>query len=235
MSVGYKFFSRLDGGCSSGIFSSLNGSNLVGDDEKNVSANLDEVTKALGVRKIVLLKQVHGNSILNVTSETESYQEFDALVTQEKGIAIAVLTADCAPILLYDEKNEIIGAAHAGWRGAASGVIENTVIAMRNLGATSINAIIGPCIHLQSYSVDDDFRENFPNATDCFSTIDGRLHFDLPGFCEKSLQKCGVKSVEVVEQDTYAQHDKYFSFRYAQQHTNGVCGRNVSAICLRKF
>lgn len=234
MSVNYRFFSKTDGGCSKGVFSSLNGSRFVGDDAKNVDANLNEVIKELGGHKIVLLKQVHGNSVLNVTSETKSYQEFDALVTKERGIIIAILTADCAPVLFYDEANGIVGAAHAGWRGAASGVIENTVAAMKNLGATSINAIIGPCIHAQSYSVDDGFKENFPNALDCFSTINGKLYFDLPGFCKKTLQKCGVQKADIIEQDTYAQHDNYFSYRYAQQHTDGICGRNISAICLRR-
>lgn len=234
MSVNYRFFSKVDGGYSKGSFASLNASKFVGDDEKSVSANLAEIVKSLGAEKIVLLKQVHGNSVLHVTSNTETYQEFDALVTQENNIAIAVLTADCAPVLLYDDDKDIIGAAHAGWRGAASGVIENTVEAMRNLGATSINALIGPCIHVESYSVDDSFRNNFPNASDCFHMINGKLHFDLPGFCKKSLQECGVENIEISGQDTCAQHDKYFSYRYAQRYTNGVCGRNVSAICLRK-
>lgn len=233
MSVNYRFFSKIDGGYSKGVFSSLNGSRFVGDDEKNVDANLNEVVKELDGQKIVLLKQVHGNSVLNVTSETEPYQEFDALVTKENEIVIAILTADCAPVILYDEKNKVIGAAHAGWRGAASGVIENTIAAMKKLGATSINAIIGPCIHSQSYSVDGSFKENFPNALDCFSTVNGRLHFDLPSFCKKTLRKCGIQEVSIIERDTYAEHNNYFSYRYAQQHTDGICGRNISAICLR--
>lgn len=232
-SINYRFFSKINGGVSCGNFESLNGSEFVGDDEKAVLSNLDLVRKNLGADRIVTLKQVHGNEVLRVFSDTKKNQEFDALVTSIPGTAIAILTADCAPVLMYDDQKKIIGAAHAGWRGAVFGVIENTVVAMKSLGAENIRATIGPCIREKSYSVDDDFRNNFPNETDCFHRINGRLHFDLPGFCQEVLEKCGVQEVSVSDIDTYASHDQYFSYRYARQNTGGICGRNISAICIK--
>lgn len=232
--VNYRFFSKIGNGVSSGNFENLNGSIFVGDDERNVAENLDTARKNLGADKIMLLKQIHGNKVLRVFNDTSANQEFDAMVTDVPGIAIAVLTADCAPVLMYDEENGVAGAAHAGWRGAAGGVIENTIAEMMKIGAKNIKAAIGPCIHEKSYSVEKAFQDNFPAAAECFHYIDGNLHFDLPGFCRSVLQKCGVRDILVSDIDTYASHDQYFSYRYARQYTNGICGRNISAVCLKK-
>lgn len=233
--VTYCFFSKKDGGFSRGNYASLNGSKFVGDDETTVERNWTTVVNELNCDRVVFLNQIHSNKVLKVKGDEQS-ERYDAMVTDVSGIALGIVTADCAPLLLWDDENGVVGAAHAGWRGAVSGVIENTVEAMRELGAKRIKAVIGPCIHAESYSVAVDFRKNFGNADDCFYENNGQLHFDLPKFCKSALLRSGVTEMDtsVVEIDTYINHESYFSYRYAVQNSDKICGRNISAICLNK-
>ncbi|MDR2766204.1 MAG: peptidoglycan editing factor PgeF [Holosporaceae bacterium] len=237
--VAHGFF-RRGFGCSGGLFSSLNGSRFVGDDDRNVRRNLDTVRDQLAAARLVTLKQVHGNQCLAAASETESDVEADALVTKEPGVAVGVLTADCAPILLADEKAGVVGAAHAGWRGALDGIIEATVLKMQLLGGDprEIRAAIGPCIDVESYDVDDDFQKNFTDSTDSadyFRRIGGGLRFDLAGYCRMRLLGCGLPegNVNLIGVNTYGDPENYFSYRRARRESDGVCGRNISAICLK--
>ncbi len=234
--VSYKFFGREEG-FSSGVYSSLNCSKFVEDDSANVERNLAKAQKIVGAKSLITLKQVHGIDCLTVDENTKSDLEFDAMVTNIPGIAIGILTADCAPILFYDDEKQVIGAAHAGWKGAVAGVIESTIQAMRNFGCApaNIKVAIGPCIHQQSFEVQDDFVQQFPQDCDCFICRNDSIYFDLPKFCSKKLQKQGIHldNIDISEIDTYLQNEKYFSFRYARAHSNGFCGRNLSVICLK--
>jgi YfiH family protein len=236
--INHCFFDRRNGNSSS-LYSSLNGSKFVGDEESLVRQNLDIVKKDLAADKIITLNQIHSNLCVIADENTEADLKADALVTQASRIAIGILTADCAPILLCDPLNHIVGAAHAGWRGAVGGILATTVQKMKELGSdpSKIFAAIGPCILKQSYEVDDNFRNNFTNDDDdCFCIIDQRLHFDLPKYCCNRLLELEIpeSNIDLLNVDTYSNQEDYFSYRFANQHTNGICGRNISAICLGK-
>jgi YfiH family protein len=233
--VNHGFFGRKYGK-SKGLYASLNCSRFVGDDDASVFQNLDIIRNEMRARKLVTLHQVHGNLCITVDQQTESDKEADAMVTRISGVAIGILTADCAPILFVDRKNRIIGAAHAGWRGAASGIIESTVQKMMALGADiqHVTAAIGPCIQKESYEVDDDFRQNFSEENNCFHSLNHRMHFDLSGYCRNLLLKAGLgeANLDVITIDTYVEREDYFSYRFATINTGGICGRNISVICL---
>jgi YfiH family protein len=233
--VNHGFFGRKHGK-SKGLYSSLNCSKFVGDDESLVLQNLDIIKKELEAKKLITLCQAHGSCCIVVDWQTESDTEVDAMVTRVPGIAIGILTADCAPILLFDKRHQAIGAIHAGWRGAVSGVIESTIQKMVELGSDPQNivAAVGPCIAKESYEVDDDFKRNFRGKGDCFSLINSQLHFDLPKYCQNRLIESGLSenNVEAVNIDTYTDQKNYFSYRFANKNNGGICGRNISAICL---
>jgi YfiH family protein len=215
----------------------LNCSKFVGDDEATVLKNLDIVRKELQAERLITLNQTHSAVCIIADEQTESDIKADAVVTKTPNVAIGILTADCAPILFLDKKNPIIGAAHAGWRGAAFGIIEATVQKMTELGSDpkNIAAAVGPCVAARSYEVDDDFKRNFNGKGDCFRFINCKMHFDLPKYCRNRLIQSGLldENVDTIEIDTYADQENYFSYRFANQNTNGVCGRQISAICLR--
>ena len=232
--VNYSFFGR-NSGFSEGLFSSLNCSKFVGDNLSSVEKNLEFVRKSIDAKKLITLNQIHSAKCIIVDEESESDQEADALVTQSAGIALGVLTADCVPVLLFDPVKRIIGAAHAGWKGAKSGVVENTIEKMISLGSNCKNiiAVIGPCVHVESYEVDEDFLNNFP--AEYFSKINNKNHFDIVRFCCDRLKTKGISKISENEIDTYKNHEKYFSFRYARQNLDGICGRNISVICLKSI
>ncbi len=229
-----SFFGR-DSGFSEGLFSSLNCSKFVGDDVDSVEKNLEFVRESIGAKKLMTLNQIHSAKCIVVDEKNESDQEADALVTQSEDIALGILTADCVPVLLFDPSKKIIGAAHAGWKGAKAGVIENTVEKMVSLGSSrgDIVAEIGPCVHVESYEVGEDFLGNF--SSEYFTKIRGKDHFDVVKFCYDRLKEKGISKISVDEIDTYKNHEKYFSFRYARQNSEGVCGRNISVICLKSI
>ncbi|MDR2068089.1 MAG: peptidoglycan editing factor PgeF [Holosporaceae bacterium] len=235
--VAHGFFGRKFGR-SSGLFASLNGSKFVGDDDLCVQQNLDIVKCELNASRIVTLKQMHNKVCIIVDSSTESDIEADAMITKATDVAIGVLTADCAPVLLVDEENKIVGAVHAGWKGLASGVIEFTINKMSGLYGEprKIKAAIGPCIHKSNYEVGEDFQQRFMEADEYFFKINSKTHFDLPGYCKHKLLKAGLleDNIEILNVNTYADSKNYFSYRYASQNTGGICGRNISAICLRQ-
>lgn len=228
----YSFFGR-DSGFSGNLFSSLNCSKFVGDDPSFVEKNLEFVRKSIGVEKLVTLNQIHSAKCITVDENSDSDQEADALITRSENIALGILTADCVPVLLFDPKKKIIGAAHAGWKGAKGGVIQNTVEKMISLGSNceDIMSVIGPCVHVESYEVGRDFLGNFP--AEYFFQINGKDHFNVVKFCRDKLKEKGISKISVVDIDTYKNHEKYFSFRYARKNTNGICGRNISVICIK--
>lgn len=228
----YSFFGR-NSGFSEGLFSSLNCSKFVGDNPESVEKNLEFVRKSIGAERLITLNQIHSAKCIVVDEKTESNQEADALVTRSENIALGILTADCVPVLLFDPIKKIIGAAHAGWKGAKGGVIENTLEKMISLGSNreNISAEIGPCVHVESYEVSEDFLSNFPAKY--FSKINGIDHLDLVKFCHDRLKGKGISKISIDETDTYEGHKKYFSFRYAKKNSAGICGRNISVICLK--
>lgn len=160
----------------------------------------------------------------------------DALVTDQSGLLLGIVTADCAPVLLADIEAGVIAAAHAGWRGAHDGVIASTVAAMKELGAVPgrIHAAIGPCIAQASYEVDDAFRERFGEEDEEFFGPGkaGHHHFDLEGYTASRLAACGVAAVDRLGLDTYGDPDRFFSYRRSIHRAEGTYGRQLSLIGL---
>lgn len=188
---------------------------------------------------MVRAKQVHSPKVVTVTEPWEIPPEADALVTDRSGLVLAVVTADCAPVLLADRDARVVGAAHAGWRGARDGVLWNTIAAMEALGAKrgQIVAAIGPTIAQASYEVDTLFIELFERSgarVEPFVTLGatGRWHFDLPGFASSDLRAAGLAAVEDLALDTYADPARFHSYRRATHRGEPTGGRQTSAIAL---
>ena len=234
----HGFFGRV-GGVSPGPYQSLNMSESGGDRLDLVTRNRAIATRQLGfsAETLLTLAQVHGSHVVTVTEPAEGERpEADALVTRMSGVVLGILTADCAPVLLVDPEARVIGAAHAGWKGALSGVIGKTIEAMERIGAQRgrIMAAIGPTIAAGDYEVGESFRSAFlghdPEAEPFFQTPPGgKPHFDLPGYVLARLRASGVATAETVGVSTYAAPERYFSHRYAT-HQGTVTGRQIALI-----
>lgn len=186
---------------------------------------------------LVMAKQVHSAKVVTVTAPwTGAAPEADALVTDRPGLLLGIVTADCAPVLLADTAAGVVGAAHAGWRGAVGGVLEKTLAAMEALGARRerIAAAIGPAIAQASYEVDAVLRDRFGPEAECWFVpgAPGRWQFDLPGFVAARLRKAGVGAIEDLAEDTYSQAGRFFSFRRATHLGEATGGRQCSLIGL---
>jgi len=239
--VKHGFFGR-EGGSSTGIYASLNAGTGSGDDPANVQENRRRIAAAFGVEPdhLVGVHQVHSPNAVFVTAPWHGERpRADALVTTTPGLAISILTADCTPILFADAEAGVIGAAHAGWRGALGGVIENTVWLMTENGARAehIAAAIGPCIHQASYEVGPEFEAEFlalngDYARFFVSGAGDRRRFDLPGFCAARLTSAGVTHIETLPLDTYTHATQLHSHRRSVHEKAGDYGRNCSAIML---
>lgn len=230
------------GGVSLGVAGSLNVGLGSGDDPATIAENRRRAAAAIAPgARLVGLYQVHSARCVTVAEPwtDDERPEADALVTDRPGLLLGVLTADCAPVLFADPAAGVIGAAHAGWKGAIDGVTDATVRAMVALGARSerIVAAIGPCIAQPSYEVDEAFRERFvaaeaANADFFVAGRPGHHRFDLPGYLARRLVRAGVGAVEHLGLDTYSQEARYFSFRRSTHHGEAAYGRQISAISL---
>ena len=241
--VSHGFFTR-QGGASSGIYASLNCGPGSRDDGANVTENRARVAELLGAEPSRLITVFQKHSADAVVADRPwkdgKMPEADAIVTAKPGLAIGILTADCAPVLLCDGEARVIGAAHAGWRGALSGIIEATVKAMSKLGAdpARITAVIGPTISQKAYEVGADFVERFladePASSAFFITdeFSGEPHFDLPGYAAERLARAGVGAIADLGHCTYCEETRLFSYRRSQHHGEDDYGRQISAILL---
>ncbi|QPC98613.1 peptidoglycan editing factor PgeF [Qipengyuania soli] len=195
-----------------------------------------EADDVLPGAELVRAKQVHSPDVMTVVEPWEIPPEADALVTARPGLVLSIVTADCAPVLLHDPSAQVVGAAHAGWRGAHGGVLEATVAAMEALGARAdrIRAAVGPTIALASYEVDDGFRRQFEEGDARFfhEGREGHWQFDLPAYVVHRLQRAGVGAVEDLALDTYADLGRFYSFRRATHRGEDTGGRQVSVIAL---
>jgi purine-nucleoside/S-methyl-5'-thioadenosine phosphorylase / adenosine deaminase len=241
--VRHGFFTR-EGGVSEGLYASLNCGLGSGDEPERVHKNRSLAMRRLGLRAeaLVTAYQVHSARIAVVEAPwpAGSRPQVDGLVSRSPKVALGILTADCAPVLLADRRGGVIGAAHAGWRGAKSGILAETVTAMLDLGAhiEHIRAAIGPCIGHDSYEVGPEFRLAFaqdePATADLFrpSVREGHFRFDLAGYVARKLTEVGVQSLSVLPYDTFAEPDRFFSYRRATLAGGGDYGRLLSAIAL---
>ncbi len=234
--VRHGFFTRR-GGVSTGPYASLNCSVSSADDPAHVAANRAAVADALGATHLLGATQIHGPAVATVTEPWPAGHgpPADALVTARTGIALGIVTADCTPVLLADAEAGVIGAVHAGWRGALAGVLEATVHAMQALGATRITAAIGPSIRQPSYEVRADLRDAIlaRDPADTRFFMNGRpdhWQFDLAGYCAARL--AGLAAVDTIEADTAAEPDRFFSHRRRTLEASGPIGHQISAIVL---
>lgn len=239
----HGFFTRR-GGVSEGAFASLNCSLSSRDDPEAVAENRARVAAAMGVApaRLLGLTQKHTTDVVTLATpwETGAGPVADAVVTDRPGLALGIVTGDCAPVLFCDPEAGVIGAAHAGWRGALAGVLEATLTAMLALGARPerVRAAIGPCIAPASYEVGEDLRgavlAGATGAARHFSpgVRPGHWQFDLPGYCLARLAAAGVGEAGWVDADTCAESDRFFSHRRRTRSDGGPLGLQISAIVL---
>ncbi len=202
------------------------------------------ITTHLMVGKLLTLKQVHSNIVHYADDSMKEGVEGDAFVTDKPGIGLGIITADCGPVLLCDEKARVIGAAHAGWKGARAGILENTVQLMRDKGAKNIVAALGPCIKQRHYEVGAEFRDSFVTedaANEKFfeagvypakAGVSDKFLFDLGGYITKKLEQAGVEKIAVLPNDTLSDEQNFCSFRRTTLAGETDAGRQLSAICL---
>jgi hypothetical protein len=238
----HGFFTR-EFGVSDGVYAGLNCGTGSSDDPKLVKINRARVAQAAGLSSNALLSlhQVHSADVVEV-SEPEWAGErpkADAMVTKTKGIGLGILTADCAPVLFSDPDAQIVGAAHAGWKGAMSGITDNTIDAMIRLGANreNISAAIGPCISQAAYEVGQEFFEVFadenPDYTRFFINGKGdKMQFDLPSFVLYRLREAGIKTAAWIGECTYTSPKKFYSYRRTTHAGEPDYGRLISVIRL---
>lgn len=242
--IRHGFFTRV-GGVSREIYASLNCGHGSNDARDAVTENRRRVAQALGqpeAAQVLTLYQVHSATALIVDRPLprEALPKADALVTRTPGLVVGALAADCAPVLFADAEAGVVAAAHAGWRGAFSGIVEATVASMEMLGAkrSRIGAALGPCINQAAYEVGADFEANFLDVDRGFARFfvrfhpEGKPHFDLPAFVESRLEAAGVGRVEKRSACTFADPTRFFSYRRTTKAGEPDYGRQISAIVL---
>jgi YfiH family protein len=240
--VRHGFFTRR-GGVSEGIYASLNAGLGSSDPRPHVLENRARVAAALGASRpaVITVHQVHSAEAIFVDRPFAEGQlpRGDAIVTRTPGLAIAALAADCAPVLFADVEAGLVGAAHAGWRGAFTGIVEATLAAMEREGAdrSRIVAAVGPCINAPAYEVGPEFEARFLDADPANARFfeqapTGRPHFDLPGYVHSRLLASGVACAERLTPCTYENESDFFSFRRSTHRSEPDYGRHISAIVL---
>jgi hypothetical protein len=237
-------FMTREGGYSRGLYASLNCGLGSGDDKETVRRNRAKAADQIGAARdrLITLYQHHSADVVIVDSPWADAErpKADAMVTSKQGLAIGVLTADCGPVLLCDPVGGIIGAAHAGWKGALHGILENTVTAMEKIGGNRdhIVAAIGPTISQRNYEVGPEFLRQFAtveaDAEKWFipSAKPSHFRFDLPGYIGSRLGRAGVRTIVALPHCTYAEEERYFSYRRTTHRGESDYGRQLSVIML---
>jgi polyphenol oxidase len=239
----HAFFTRA-GGVSQGVYATLNGGTGSNDAPDKIAENRARMATILGVSadRLLTAYQIHSPDVVVVEQPWahEQRPRADAIVTKTPRLAIGVSTADCGPLLFADSQAGVIGAAHAGWRGALTGVIEATVTAMENLGASRarITAALGPTISQPNYEVGPEFVARFTSADPdnerffVASPNPGHTMFDLPGYIAARIERAGISDFENVGLCTYAEPERFFSFRRTTHRNEPDYGRHINAIAL---
>ncbi|MDC0971979.1 peptidoglycan editing factor PgeF [Candidatus Pelagibacter sp.] len=238
----HTFFNRK-GGKSLGIFKSLNCGPGSSDNKRDVLKNLQIVQKKIKtkLKKIILLKQIHSNKFhfIDKDLKLKNYNfEGDALITNKKEFPIAILTADCAPILIYDEKEKMIAAIHAGWKGAFKGIIKRTLNFMIKKGSDpkNITAVIGPCISVKNYEVKKDFIKKLIKKDEknkkFFKKIQNKDFFNLRKYVHSQLKALNIKKIDIINKDTFSPKNNFFSARRSISRNENDYGRNISVIMI---
>ena len=240
--LSHCFFSRKNG-FSKGYYESLNCGLRSGDEKANVLKNLKSVSQKIGCKDELLItpNQTHSNKVIYFENEGSIKNKLfgDAIVTKIKNIGIGILTADCAPILIYDPNKKIIGCVHSGWRGALNGVIKNTVKKFEELNSNinDLITVVGPCIKKENYDVKIDFYERFINQNhtyeEFFEKIDNNKYiFDLRSFINREISNLNIKNVENIELDTFSKRKTFYSYRRSLLEKEKDFGRCISVILM---
>lgn len=238
--VTHGFFGRK-GGASSGVFAGLNCGFGSSDQHDIVAINRSRVAEAMGgtAGDMVGVHQWHSADVISLTAPQPEKPKADAMVTATRGVTLSVLSADCQPVLFADKDAGVIGAAHAGWKGALDGVLDNTITEMVALGAARDNivAVIGPCISQRAYEVGPEFAERFidesPANAQFFAQGQGdRMMFDLPAFGLSRLRAAGIQEATWTRHCTYADPDRFYSYRRSVHQKEADYGRLIAAIRL---
>jgi polyphenol oxidase len=239
--ISHGFFTR-EGGVSEGIYAGLNGGVGSADSPVHVQENRTRVQQWLGADALLSLAQVHGVQVVSAAKpwDVDARPQADAMVTNQCGIALGILTADCVPVLFADMHAGVVGAAHAGWKGAVAGITDATIRAMEALGARRkhIVAVVGPCIAQASYEVSADFLQPFMAESDHNGVFfaeakQGKYYFDVRGYVAQRMRDQGVGSIEVLPHDTYTLEQQFYSYRRCCHRGEHDYGRQISAIMLR--
>ena len=243
--IRHGFFGR-QGGVSTAQYESLNTGLGSGDALENITQNRAYIAAALGADHLLSNYQIHSRDVVVITEPFSERPKADGMVTRVAGIALSALSADCGPVLLADTEAGVIGACHAGWRGALSGITDTTIGTMVEQGADreNITAVLGPCISQPNYEVGDEFRDNFIGEREIYDRFfrlgppkigePSQPHFDLKAFITHRLREAGLTRIAYLPDCTYAQPDEYFSYRYNTHKGIADFGRNLSAIMLHK-
>ena len=239
--ISHGFFNKI-GGKSKGIYQSLNCGPGSKDQKKNVIKNLVIVKNKINKdsKNIFLVHQMHSNKFIfiNKTSKLNKRIKADAIITGQKKIPIAVLTADCVPILIYEKEKNLIAAVHAGWKGAYKGIISKVINYMVKKGGKrkNITAAIGPCISQKSYNVKEDFRTKFikkdKKNSIFFKEKKSTIYFDLPNYVKNQLKLMKIPNIDMVNIDTFDKKNNFFSARRSLSLNHGDYGRNISLIMI---
>ena len=240
--ISHGFFNRI-GGKSNGIYKSLN-CGLGSNDEKNkIRKNLKIVKNKFGKKSkdIFLIHQIHSNKFVYISKNFKSFKKkikADAIITDQKKIPIAVLTADCVPIILFDNKKDIIAVIHAGWKGAFKGIVHKVINFMITKGCerNSITAAIGPCIKQDSYNVKEDFQKKFLKKNKenkiFFKKKKNIIYFNLTNFVKSQLKSNKITNIDTINIDTFDKKNSFFSARQSLKSKHDDYGRNISIIMI---
>tara|TARA_B100001250_G_C19756022_1_gene770131 strand:- start:81 stop:833 length:753 start_codon:yes stop_codon:yes gene_type:complete len=238
--INHGFFNR-NGGSSKGIYKSLNCGTGSNDKKKYINKNFKIVSNKIGCSKkrLVTLNQMHSNKFYFINKVPKNKLKGDGLITKKKFIALCILTADCAPVLIYDPINKLIAAAHVGWKGAYKKIIIKIIKRLINIGSKKkdLVVVIGPCIARNSYEVKKDFKNKFIQQdrrnTMFFKNQCGKIYFSLRDYVSDQIVNFGIKKVELIKKDTYIKKNNFFSSRKSKKNKENDYGRNISLIMIK--